>query len=320
MAQRRRLEPAAETRPTILTVKTPAKFSFELTVCSHGWLVLAPNVWSQKRKLLTRPVRLADGKIVILSMSEAPRPDHAVRIEVHEMGGLTAWHVDKIRDFAIHTLRLGQNLSGFYEECERRGGHWSGALIGAGRLLRSPTVFEDIVKTICTTNIQWSGTVRIVERLVENFGEPFGGDEAVRTFPTPERIATEPFEAFRSAVGAGYRAQYIHELATRIANKDLDVEALLDRKISSSELRSKLLAIKGVGPYAAATLQMLLGRYDQLGIDTEFRDFVSHKYFGGKKTPDKKLKAVYDDWGEWKYLAYWFEVWSTFQRKVSMPP
>ena len=44
---------------------------------------------------------------------------------------------------------------------------------GIGRLLRSPTVFEDLVKVICTTNVQWGGTKRMVRELVDAFGLPF---------------------------------------------------------------------------------------------------------------------------------------------------
>jgi 3-methyladenine DNA glycosylase/8-oxoguanine DNA glycosylase len=31
--------------------------------------------------------------------------------------------------------------------------------------------FEDVVKTICTTNVAWSATVRMVNALVDNLGE-----------------------------------------------------------------------------------------------------------------------------------------------------
>ena len=74
-------------------------------------------------------------------------------------------------------------------------------------------------------------------------------------------------------------------------------------------LRRALLGIKGVGPYAAATLLMLLGRYDALGYDTILRDFVSDRYFAGERLPERELLAVYDDWWRWRYLAYWFEMW-----------
>jgi 3-methyladenine DNA glycosylase/8-oxoguanine DNA glycosylase len=46
-----------------------------------------------------------------------------------------------------------------------------------------------------------------------------------------------------------------------------------------------------------------------LAVDTVFRDFVSKKYFGGEKPSDGEMAAVYEKWGEWKYLAYWFDIW-----------
>jgi N-glycosylase/DNA lyase len=43
---------------------------------------------------------------------------------------------------------------------------------GGGRILRAPTVFEDLVKMICTTNCSWSLTDRMVRRLVSALGRP----------------------------------------------------------------------------------------------------------------------------------------------------
>jgi 3-methyladenine DNA glycosylase/8-oxoguanine DNA glycosylase len=90
----------------------------------------------------------------------------------------------------------------------------------------------------------------------------------------------------------------------------LDLEALRECELPSAELRSRLRAIRGVGPYAAATLSMILGRYDELAVDSEFRQFVSRAYFGGKPVNDADARAVYEAWGRWKYLAYWFDLTS----------
>ena len=68
-------------------------------------------------------------------------------------------------------FRLDEDLRRFYTLCRKRGAPWTQVTRGLGRLLRSPNLFEDIVKTICTTNIQWSGTRRIVAGLVNEFGE-----------------------------------------------------------------------------------------------------------------------------------------------------
>src|SRR5881296_130475 len=44
----------------------------------------------------------------------------------------------------------------------------------AGRLLRSPSLFKDIVKMICTTNCSWSATQRMVQNLVQKLGTRYG--------------------------------------------------------------------------------------------------------------------------------------------------
>ena len=58
-----------------------------------------------------------------------------------------------------------------------------------GALLRCPTVFEDVVKTICTINAHWRNTKRMVENLCRMFGEACPGDGEAFTFPGPDRLA-----------------------------------------------------------------------------------------------------------------------------------
>jgi len=111
----------------------------------------------------------------------------------------------------------------------------------------------------------------------------------------------------------GYRAPYVHELASRVASGDLDLELLLDPGLPTETVKKRLLAIKGVGPYAAATLLALLGHYDDLAIDTVFRDLVRKRYFDGQAVTDGEAKAVYAKWGRWQYLAYWLDLSSYYQ-------
>jgi 3-methyladenine DNA glycosylase/8-oxoguanine DNA glycosylase len=218
-----------------------------------------------------------------------------------------------IRASVRRMLRLDEDLGCFHRLCRSAGGRWEAASHGLGRLLRSPTVFEDVVKTICTTNVQWGGTKAMVRGLVQRLGQPgprSGTDDRSfpNSFPTPGAIAAADGRALDEA-RLGYRSPYVRELAERVAGGELDLEELRDRGAATEEVRQALLDIKGVGPYAAATLLMLLGRYDHLAVDSVFRTFVSRRYFGGRRPSDREAEKVYAGWGQWKYLGYWFDLW-----------
>src|SRR5206468_6501523 len=128
-----------------------------------------------------------------------------------------------LAETARHVLRLDEDLSGFYDAA-REDPDLSWVTAGAGRMLRSPTVFEDVVKTICTTNCAWSATVRMATALVVELGveAPDGG----RAFPSPAEMAEADDEFYRDVVRAGYRGPYLRALAADVAGGSLDLEAL----------------------------------------------------------------------------------------------
>ena len=272
--------------------------------------MLAPTQWDAERQALGRVERLATGRVVGLAITGSGTPNAPMlQIDVEADTALLWAETDEIRRKVGHMFRLDEDLSAFYGLCATRGEPWASADVGLGRLLRSPTLFEDIIKTIATTNTQWGGTKRMIAALVGALGDPLPSDPARRAFPTPEAMAAAPPELFTEVARFGYRGPYVAELARRVASGELDLEALRRSDQPTAELKKELLAIKGVGPYAAATLLMLIGRYDDIAYDTVFRDFVSGRYFNGERPDPRTMIAVYDDWGEWRYLAYWLELW-----------
>jgi 3-methyladenine DNA glycosylase/8-oxoguanine DNA glycosylase len=205
-------------------------------------------------------------------------------------------------------LRLDEEYSDFYDLCREKGGVWAGLDCGKGRMLRSPSLFEDLVKVICTTNIQWGGTKRMARELVDAYGMPFEPQPELKAFPAPGAIAADSLESFKQKVNLGYRAAYIHGLAASVADGALDLDELADESMPTAEIRKWLKSIKGIGDYAAASMLMLLGRYDEIPVDTIFREFMSGHYF--TEAPFDQIQAleVYAQWGRWKALAYWFEM------------
>jgi 3-methyladenine DNA glycosylase/8-oxoguanine DNA glycosylase len=148
----------------------------------------------------------------------------------------------------------------------------------------------------------------MAEGLVAGFGDPLPAEPTRQAFPTPERLAAADEEALRSA-GLGYRAPYVLGLARSVSSGQVDLEALKDAELPTAELRKGLLAIKGVGNYAAASLLMLLGHYDFVPVDSWAMKMVSRAWHGGEPVGRAEVEAAFKRWGEWKGLAYWFWDW-----------
>lgn len=283
-----------------LTLVARSPFNFQSTVRAHGWYQLAPWTWDETSQRLSRIERLEDGHVVSLCFHSE---GDALVVETPER--LPARQRDEVVRKASWMFALDADFELFYAraDAEPRLAHCRAR--ACGRLLRSPTPWEDAVKVIMTTNIQWRGTKRLVNALVQRFGEPLPDDPARRAFPTPEAIAHSR-EATLRKIGLGYRAPYLLKLARGVVAGKHDLDALKDPALPTDALRRKLLALPGIGPYAAHTLLFLLGRYDYIGVDTEAMRLVSRYFYDGRPVGEKEINAVFDGWGEYKSLAYWF--------------
>jgi N-glycosylase/DNA lyase len=200
-----------------------------------------------------------------------------------------------------HILRLDDDLSRFYQRAAADPDlAWVTA--GGGRMLCSPTVFEDVVKTICTTNCSWSGTERMVGALVEQLGcADASGHHA---FPSPQAMAGADYDFYRLKARAGYRGAYLRALATRVAEGEIDLEALNDPEISDAEAEARLLALPGVGPYAAAHIMLTgLGRYGSLVLDSWTRPAFAR--LSGRKGSDQAIRRRFRRYGSYQGLAFW---------------
>ncbi len=202
-----------------------------------------------------------------------------------------------------HVLALDEDLSDFYAlVTDDPDLSWAAA--GAGRMIRSPSVFEDVVKTICTTNCAWSATQRMVAALVTNLGPPAPGGR--HAFPTPEAMAEADERFYKDVVRSGYRGPYFRAIATDVAEGRLDLEALLDPKLPDDEVAARLLALPGVGPYATAQMLMLLGRYSRLILDSWSRP--KYARLNGRKANDKTIERRFRRYQRYAGLAFWLYV------------
>lgn len=200
-----------------------------------------------------------------------------------------------------HMFRLDEDLSPFYAVA-RDDAELAWTATGAGRMLRSPTVFEDVVKTICTTNCAWGGTVRMVTALVDELGTP--APTGARAFPSAEQMAVAHDSFYRDVARAGYRGAYLRALAASVASGELDLEELNDPELPVDEIEERLLALPGVGPYAAAHVMLTsLGRYSRLVLDSWTRP--TYAKLSGRKASDKTIARRFNRYGDYAGLAFW---------------
>ena len=112
------------------------------TLASHGFADLTPHRLDEDARTLettfafgrgARTVRISPGRRGYATVEALGRPFGRDR--------------DRMLAVVAHVLRLDEDLSPFYELAATDPAlDW--VTRGAGRMLRSPTVFEDVVKTI----------------------------------------------------------------------------------------------------------------------------------------------------------------------------
>ncbi|HKR63938.1 MAG TPA: endonuclease III domain-containing protein [Thermoanaerobaculia bacterium] len=197
---------------------------------------------------------------------------------------------DVLRARMTRMLQLHVDTTEFLAMAAQSPRHQWVVRAGFGRLLCGTTLWEDAVKIIATTNTMWRQTVRMVELLVAKCGRE-------GAFPEPDDILKFSESELQNDCRLGYRAKSIHRLAQVFADG-----------FESDGSYESYLKLPGIGPYGAAHLLAMDGRYDFIAVDTEFRRYVRETYHRGRRVSDKAMLRHYAKWGRWKYLAYWSEL------------
>ena len=250
------------------------------TIMSHGVADLPPNRIDEEARTLETTVAVPRSRPQTVIVREGRGGKAALT-------GTAGRRSEAVLEGVRHILRIDEDLSDFYAlAAEDPDLVW--VTEGAGRLMRSQTVYEDVVKTICTTNTAWSGTVRMVSAIVEHLGEPAAGappdSPFGRAFPSPAGMAAAPESFYRDVARSGYRGAYLRSLA-------------------QSVVAARLLALPGVGPYAAAHIMMLIGRYSRLVLDSWTRP--TYASLNGRKAKDTAIERRFRRYGRYSGLAFW---------------
>jgi 3-methyladenine DNA glycosylase/8-oxoguanine DNA glycosylase len=281
------------------------------TLISHGFHDLAPMAIDEAARSLDLTLRVPRG--MPRRVRIAPGKRGSARVEILGGASTSAATRDAIVRGTARVLGLDQDLSAFYR-LAAGDPELAWVTAGAGRMLRSPTVWEDVVKTLCTTNCSWSLTTTMVNALVRELGEPaagFADDPLASAFPTPAAMAGRDERFYREVVRSGYRAPYFVRLAELVAGGDVDLEVLADASRGGGpdgEVEPRLRSLPGIGPYAAANVMMTLGRSSRLILDSWTRPAYV-RATGRRKLPsDAQIQRRFRRYGDDAGLAFWLFV------------
>jgi 3-methyladenine DNA glycosylase/8-oxoguanine DNA glycosylase len=212
-------------------------------------------------------------------------------------GTVTQPDLEFIRDRVGWMLRADEDFEEFWRVCREHPLLHHCADLKAGALIRSASIFEDVVKTRLTTNCHWRNTKRMVAGLCREFG-----DEGA--FPTPERLARAGEDELRS-IGLGYRARFVSEFARKAVDGEISTESWIGRE--TDDLREELLSLPGIGPYSANHMLMLLGHYDRIPCDSEVCSYLGLPPGTDSRKVERLAAERYGAFGKYAFLAYKFE-------------
>lgn len=303
--------------PSRFSIKPPSDYRLARDLCSYGYFLLAPHKWDPRRRAFSYVASLPGGP----ALAELTQPGTKAGSPLRVVTSRTLAKVDRAElirqltrmlrlDESAATLRAFHALDPRFKPS------------GRGRLFRSASFAEDVIKTVTSCNVTWPNTVNMNRRLCETLGQKVVVDGVARyAFPTARKIARTRPATLRVQCRVGYRDARIVELARLFSTPPkkggLDPAWFENPATPDDDLWAALLDLPGIGPYAAANIMQLLGRYHRLPLDTES---VRHakSVLGMKGSPKQIMKQVdahFAPMGNHRFRSYWFELWDFYEAK-----
>lgn len=280
-------------------------FSLAATVKTHGWFQLAPFRWDNGAQTLRWAMQPDEQPPFVVTIRECEqlKPVGARLVLQTERSGA---HIQKtITDKIHHIFNLDLDLAEFYLVCKRYPALNQVQNKGMGRLMRTESVYEDVFKSICGTNVQWKQAVTMINNIAR-LGSPVAGTD-MRTFPGPQQVLQAGEQFLKDTGRVGYRSNSLIALCEHFTKPDPLQVPVEKGELSYPELCKYFLGFKGIGKVTARYLCALYGRFDELAVDSLVISYMTKTHFNGVRPDVKQIEDFYAEFGRWKYLAYWME-------------
>lgn len=215
----------------------------------------------------------------------------------------------EVEEAVVFMLSLDRDLRDFHRLCREDPALSRIPQIGAGRLLRCPTLWEELTKAIYGSAAPWERALAAIEAVGRMGREAPGG----HAWPPPDRLLEAGAPRLEEATGLGEASSAVLELAERIDTGALDPGPAEGGALGPDELESLFRSVRGIDEPAARRLLVVYGHADHLPVDAAALSFLADRHFGGRTPTLEEVRERYERYGEWKGLAYWLdfvqEVW-----------
>lgn len=285
----------------------PKPFHFEAVLKTHGWFQLPPFYWDEQAKTLRWAGKLGEAPptLIHISQDSSSSDNEPTVLNVSLQGRAGQRTQAEISRKFRFVFNLDLDLSEFYALCLRYPILDQVAARGMGRLMRCDSLYEDVFKSICGTNVQWRQAVKMIHAIAQ-IGEAVTNTD-YHVFPTAEQIL-QAGETFLKDIGrVGYRSGYLIDLCERFVKGEPEAARAERGEMSRDELSKYFLSFKGIGKVTARYLTALYGHFDELAVDSLVISYMAKRHFNGVRPAEKQVQDFYAEFGRWRYLAYWME-------------
>lgn len=286
------------------TVEVTTPFNFARM--KKRLLQLEKSMYRERNGVLMRTVRLLGEPFRIGIRHDPDR----VCLHVAVWGDPSSAQLTEAERLVRHMFSTAVDLSGFYTHVaedpflapltERFAGV---------RMVREPDVFECLVKTIISQQLNMAFAGTLTQRLIERAGDAIEVEgERWLVFPIPEQIAQLEYEQLQALQFNRRKAEYIIDLSRQVVNGELDLDRLWH--MSDEEVMEELIRIRGVGRWTVECLLLFgLGRPDLLpAADIGLRNAVRHIYgldHQPLETEVRKIGASRSPWSSYATFYLW---------------
>jgi len=282
------------------TLTCPAFYDLNATTHAHGWKYLAPFSWEDDTGTLRFAAAMDETAVDI----DCRQVKSRIKIRITSHGTLSSNQLKRVKESIQRSLCLDVETQGLLEKAEKVDLKYANLVRkGAGRMLRSPTLWEDAAKTLFTTNCSWALTKKMCESMCADRFAPVS-PSGIYPFPLPQRIAAYSTKQLKTLVRVGYRAEYLKALAEAFSIDpylgNLETDGY-DYRAADSLVRR----LKGFADYACAHLLVLAGYYDNIPVDSTVVSFLKENYRVRK--PHSFVVRHYRKWGSDRWWGYKLE-------------